>query len=369
MAWASRGPRMSGAQSSSDGLPVVPPVERRYLLTDLLKGVSRSFYLTLKILPSGVREPVSLAYLLARAADTISDTTLLAPKDRLKHLLDFRAQVVGPTDIAVVQSIGKALNELQEISKEAELLKVLPAAISILDDLSSDDQQAVRSVVVMLTRGMEMDLTTFPTEDSGQVVALDSAQALDDYIYHVAGCVGEFWTAVSMSHTASLRTWDKEAMSNLGVRFGKALQMTNVLRDVPNDLRKGRCYLTQEALSELGLNPSDLRNVDNSHRARPALVGGINLALDHYAAAEQYILAIPRQNLKLRLAALWPVIIGLGTLAQLANNRRWLSPDTSSKVTKGWIYKMLILSILVGRSNGALTWWVRRLRKRVKSAL
>jgi farnesyl-diphosphate farnesyltransferase len=360
---------MSGAQPSSGGLPAVSSAERRRLLTDLLKGVSRSFYLTLKVLPSGVREPVGLAYLLARSADTISDTRVLPSQDRLKHLLEFRAQVVGPADFDALQNIGNALNDLQEISKEAELLRSLPAVFGILDGLPSDDQQAVRAVVVTLMRGMETDLTTFPTEDSGQVVALDSPQALDDYIYYVAGCVGEFWTAVSLSHTASLRHWDKAAMSALGVRFGKALQMTNVLRDVPKDLRMGRCYLTAEALSELGLNPSDLLNADNSDKARPALVDGINLALDHYAAAKQYILAIPRRNLRLRLAALWPVVIGLGTLAQLADNRQWLSPDSISKVTRGWIYKVLLFSMLVGRSNRVLTWWIRRLRKGVESAL
>ena len=360
---------MSGAQPSSGGLPAVSPAERRRLLTDLLKGVSRSFYLTLKVRPAGVREPVGLAYLLARAADTISDTMVLPPRNRLMHLLAFRAQVVGPADFEALQSIGNALNELQEISKEAELLRSLPAVFGILEGLLLEDQEAVRSVVVTLTRGMETDLTTFPTEDSGQVVALDSAPALDDYIYHVAGCVGEFWTAVSMSCTASLGHWDKAAMFDLGVRFGKALQMTNVLRDVPKDLRMGRCYLTANALSELDLDPSDLLNADNSDKARPALVDGINLALDHYAAAERYILAIPRRNLRLRLAALWPVIIGLGTLAQLANNRGWLSPDTTSKVTREWIYKVLLFSMLVGRSNSALAWWIRRLRRRVESTL
>ena len=105
------------------------------------------------------------------------------------------------------------------------------------------------------------------------------------------------------------------------------------------------------------------------NKARPALVDGINLALDHYAAAKQYILAIPRRNLRLRLAALWPVVIGLGTLAQLADNRQWLSPDSISKVTRGWIYKVLLFSMLVGRSNRVLTWWIRRLRKGVESAL
>ncbi|MCI0869448.1 MAG: squalene/phytoene synthase family protein, partial [Chloroflexi bacterium] len=53
------------------------PGDGQRLLTDLLKGVSRSFYLTLRVLPGGIREPVGLAYLLARAADTIADTTLI----------------------------------------------------------------------------------------------------------------------------------------------------------------------------------------------------------------------------------------------------------------------------------------------------
>ena len=62
-------------------------------LARLLKGVSRSFYLTLRVLPKGIREPVGLAYLLARAADTISDSRFLPPDDRLTHLEAFRAQL------------------------------------------------------------------------------------------------------------------------------------------------------------------------------------------------------------------------------------------------------------------------------------
>ena len=82
--------------------PVVSPEERRRLMRATLRDVSRSFYLSIRALPGGLREPVGLAYLLARAADTIADTALLRPDDRLRLLLLFRAQFEdGPSPQAL----------------------------------------------------------------------------------------------------------------------------------------------------------------------------------------------------------------------------------------------------------------------------
>src|ERR1700709_2023076 len=69
-----------------------------FLLGPLLKGVSRSFYLTLRVLPAGMRDPIGPAYLLARAADTIADTSLIPPGQRLELLLSLRSQVNGAPD-------------------------------------------------------------------------------------------------------------------------------------------------------------------------------------------------------------------------------------------------------------------------------
>src|SRR6201996_7297104 len=71
---------------------------RAVLLGPLLKSVSRSFYLTLRVLPKGMRDPVGLAYLLARAADTIADTSLISPGKRMELLLSLRNQVNGLPD-------------------------------------------------------------------------------------------------------------------------------------------------------------------------------------------------------------------------------------------------------------------------------
>ena len=354
---------------SEMGLPEVSLARRLLLLGDLLKGVSRTFYLTIRVLPADLREPVGLAYLLARAADTIADARLVSPAQRLEHLISFRDQVNGPAQLEPLGRIGQVLTSKQAIAEERELLTSLPSVFSMLEASPEPDRSLIRSVVVTLTLGMEADLTAFPVEDTGQVGSFEYSGDLDRYTYQVAGCVGEFWTAITMAHVPAVQTWDAEHMSETGVAFGKALQLTNVLRDVPRDLRIGRCYLPRADLSAIGISPEELLNPSIATAARPVLVGWIGTALDHYVAAEEYLLAIPRRCLRLRLAALWPILIGLATLARLAHNKSWLDPAHASRVNRRWVYRTLALSWPCAGSDRILRAWIGRLRREVEAAL
>jgi farnesyl-diphosphate farnesyltransferase len=361
---ASRSPQVAGV-----ALPPVTDELRARLLTTILKDVSRAFYLTLRVLPESLREPVSLAYLLARAADTIADTRLLPPAERLRHLLTFRAQVQGPADAVTLNQIELALTGKQSLPAERVLLQHLNGAFALLEALPPADRTRVRHVVMTLTRGMELDLNTFPPEDSGKVAALPNPVALENYIYYVAGCVGEFWTEITAAHTRALRHWDVKRMSEVGVRFGKALQLTNVLRDVPRDLRIGRCYLPADELAGVGLKPEDLLKPEAGPTARPVLVARLRVALEYYRSAEEYLLAVPRGRLRLRLAVLWPILIGLVTLGKLARCKQWLHPDVVVRAGQLWVYWMLAASVPCACSDTLLRWWVGRLRRKVESAL
>ncbi|MFQ5912439.1 MAG: phytoene/squalene synthase family protein [Nitrospinota bacterium] len=362
-------PRPTLSAKALEALPAITPADRKRLLTDLLRGVSRTFYLTLRVLPKGLREPVGLAYLLARAADTIADTRILPPSERVAHLLAFRAQVEGPASAQALRETGLALREKRSLPAEKDLLTSLPEAFSLLEATPENDRNRVRSVVVTLTRGMEFDLTAFPREDSGQIVALKQAADLDRHTYYAAGCVGEFWTGITTAHTSALKGWDAERMGEIGVRFGKALQLTNVLRDVPKDLRLGRCYLPEPELAHAGVTPEALLNPATGAKARPVLVGWIEAALGHYGAAEEYLLSIPRRCLRLRLGALWPILIGLATLAELGRNEEWLDPAWPSKVSRNWVRRMLLLSPLAASSDRLLRAWIGQLRGQVEESL
>jgi farnesyl-diphosphate farnesyltransferase len=326
-------------------------------LRGLLKSVSRSFYLTLRVLPRQLREPVGLAYLLARAADTIADTQIIPPKQRLELLLAFRAQVKGPSHERELRRIEAAISEHQSNPDERRLLQTLVPAVGALEEMDAHDRKEVRRVLVTLTTGMEQDLNVFPLESSGEVVALETLEDLDRYVYLVAGCVGEFWTNLTVTHTPALHDWDVIGMSNCGVRFGKALQMTNVLRDCPRDLRIGRCYVPLERLKAYDLSPADLLKPETSDRARPILNELLGVALGHYREAQRYLLSIPPNCRRLRLACIWPIIIGLATLKKLAAHSRWLDPKPVM-VSRAFVYKSMGYSVCAVASDSALKRWI-----------
>ena len=359
----------AGGTPSGDEIRWVGPAERKRILGRVLKGVSRSFYLTVRVLPAGMREPIGLAYLLARAADTIADTRALPPEIRLARLLTLRQQVRGPADFQTLEAIKREALEGPVTPEERALMEALPAAFTILDDLDAVEAERVRWVAATLTEGMEADLTTFPPEDSGRVSALGSAFDLDRYTYLVAGCVGEYWTKTIMAHEPRLDHWRPGEMAALGVRFGKALQLTNVLRDVPRDLRAGRCYLPSDELTAAGLAPRDLLDPTAGPAARTVMVPWARTALDHFSAAEEYLLSVPPQCTRLRLALLWPIGLGLATLALVAGNRHWLDPSRPSRVKRRWVYGMMARSWPAVKFDSPLRRWLGGLRRKVETAL
>jgi farnesyl-diphosphate farnesyltransferase len=336
----------------------LPRSDAHFLLGELLKNVSRSFYLTMRVLPADLRTPIGLGYLLARAADTIADTTLIPPDARLDLLLGQRAHVNGLKHEATVGRIQLALAGHQANRHERVLLESLGPALQLLDALSESDRAEVRSVVTTLTMGMEQDLRTFPREDSGQLAALEKIADLDRYTYFVAGCVGDFWTRMTVAYTPALKHWNIAEMSACGIRFGKALQLTNVLRDCPKDLRIGRCYLPRELLDPAHLKPEDLLDPGTTLRARPILNHLLTVALDHFREARRYVLAIPNSCGRLRLACLWPVVIGLETLKQLAQNKAWLDPARPTKVTRRYVYKTMLFSLPTVGSDTVVERWI-----------
>ena len=70
-------------------------------------------------------------------------------------------------------------------------------------------------------------------KEGGEISALNNNEELDDYTYREAGCVGVFWTKMSLGHLISLGRQKEEEFFMKGIRFCKALQMINILRDIP----------------------------------------------------------------------------------------------------------------------------------------
>jgi farnesyl-diphosphate farnesyltransferase len=332
------------------------------LTAALLRRVSRSFYLSLAILPGSMRPTIGLAYLLARASDTIADTRLIDRASRIAHLEALR-EALGDNRLSITVGASAAA---QALPAERRLLERLPDCLAAYRALPAADRGRVHAVLHTIIEGQIHDLRVFPGEDEGKLAALETREDLDRYTYLVAGCVGEFWTEVHVAHRPRLSRWDLPRMRALGTRFGKALQLTNVLRDVPRDLRQGRCYLPRQDLARFGLEPRDLLDPGRAPAARPLLGEWLNTALDHYEAGWQYTFAIPRREARMRLACAWPLLIGLRTLDLLAASPNWLDPAVTLKVPRVRVYGLMAHSLGTVWSTRALGRQARRLRERIR---
>src|SRR6185295_18321039 len=163
----------------------------------LLQQTSRSFYLTLRVLPWRVRTQIGVAYLLARTTDTIADTDLVPLDQRLQALKDLRERIIGLRKEPV--EFGE-LAKQQGVEAERTLLQKAEVSITLLRTLEHDDLELVLDVLNLITTGQEMDLHRFAGGKHERVASLHVESELDEYTRLVAGCVGEFWTKLCRRH-------------------------------------------------------------------------------------------------------------------------------------------------------------------------
>ncbi|MBP7568127.1 MAG: squalene/phytoene synthase family protein [Burkholderiaceae bacterium] len=289
-------------------LPPAPPSMA------LLRGVSRSFYLSMRVLPAPLRTPVATAYLLARATDTVADTAAVPVPERQAHLAALASAIDGGAPAgAACQQLAATFAPKQHDAAEQRLILALPACLAALGALPAEDQADVRGVLQAIVRGQALDLARFAAGTATAPAALASRAELDDYTWLVAGCVGEFWTRLGLRHLPGYAELPADRMLALGRRYGMGLQLVNIVRDAGEDLAAGRCYLPADALATLGLSPAGVA-------ARPdaALPLLDSLRADARSALHDglaYALAVNHR--RARAAAALPALIGLRTLDRL----------------------------------------------------
>jgi farnesyl-diphosphate farnesyltransferase len=289
--------------------PVAPSNTDR---SALLRGVSRSFYVSIRLLPPVLREPVAVAYLLARATDTVADTARLPQGLRLEHLRTLAAAAQGdPQAAAGLPALAVAFAPLQTDEQERRLITALPQCLAWLDALAPQDRDDVRSVLQPITRGQALDIERFGAD--GSLRALATAAELDEYTYLVAGCVGEFWTTLCFRHLPGFATLPRERMMELGRGYGMGLQLVNILRDAGDDLAAGRCYVPADELAAAGIEPQAI--TQQPERFASVCAHWQSIAADRLAMGMAYADAVSSR--RVRAASALPALLGTRTLALL----------------------------------------------------
>ncbi len=209
-------------------------------LDDLLEKTSRTFALSIPMLPEPTRRHVSIAYLLFRVADTFEDASLwprakrLAALDDLARLLETR----GGEKAAAERWLSDV-----PVTHEGylELLRETPAVMDAYWGVEAPARAVLRRDLLRTVSGMAGFVRR---SDARGNLRLGSLRELRDYCYVVAGIVGEMLTDLFLLEAENLAPFASR-LRRRSRYFGEALQLVNILKDANSDATEGRVYLPE----------------------------------------------------------------------------------------------------------------------------
>jgi farnesyl-diphosphate farnesyltransferase len=318
-------------------------------IKSILKNVSRTLYLSVNILPEPVETSMGMGYLLCRAMDTVVDVPGVPSADKLEILSLMRGLDKPANRAAVVEKV-RALSIYPQAHGEKELLLKFGRIVSIYERFGEQEREHFSALLAGVASGMEMDIRCFP---GGAPAALKTPEDLERYCAHIGGAPGIFWAQLYREAIrSSSRAVTNFPLEQDAAMIGSALQITNILKDMAADLRIGRCYLPQADLDAKNLKPADLLRPENMERLRDIAAKWMCWALDRLDQAEAFVAAIPKTELALRAAVIWPVYWAMDTLEQVAH-ANLLDPQRRPRIHRNRIYATIAATPPLLLSNTA----------------
>jgi len=280
------------------------------LQAHLLEGVSRTFALTIPQLPASLYPVVANGYLLCRIVDTIEDEPALGPARTRELAYQFADVVSGDAPAEVFAQTLAPLLSQSTIPAEHELIRSTPAVIRISHSFSAPQREALETCVRTMARGM-VDFQSRQSLD-----CLPDQHAMDRYCYFVAGVVGEMLTKLFCEYSSVIDR-HRDQLMGLSVSFGQGLQMTNILKDIWDDRRRGACWLPREVFADQGYDLRDLAPGGYNEGFGRGMSRLIAVAHSHLRNALDYTLLIPRHEPGIRNFCLWAIGMAELTLRKI----------------------------------------------------
>lgn len=312
----------------------------------ILQGVSRTFALTIPVLPSSLSRAVGNAYLLCRIADTIEDDAGLSLNEKQHYADCFNDIVLGKADPAPFGAELSARLAPHATAAERELIANTDRVIRITLSFAPAQQAALARCVRVMSDGM------IHYQGQETLDGLSDQIAMDRYCYYVAGVVGEMLTELFCHHCPSLKP-EREKLLRLGVSFGQALQMTNILKDIWEDRSRGACWLPRSVFDPRGLRLSTLAPGGGGTAFAAGLNDLIAVAHGHIKNALEYTLMLPSNETGIRKFCLWALGMAVLTLRRIHENPHFMSGQ-DVKISRRSVKATIILTSLSARSDLAL---------------
>ena len=313
--------------------------------SEMLKGVSRTFALTIPQLPAELCRVVSNAYLLCRIVDTIEDEPALSGAQKNSFCQQFLKTLNAARNAEPFSRQLCASLSSQTPSAEHELIRNVPRVIRITRGFSEPQREALQQCVRTMAKGMGQ------FQLRGETHGLQSLEDLDQYCYYVAGVVGQMLTRLFCLHSPGIAS-RHDALMALAVSFGQGLQMTNILKDVWEDYQHGACWLPRKIFAEEGFDLNDLAKARDRRGFERGVQRLVGIAHRHLRNAFTYSLLIPKQETGIRNFCLWAIGLAVLTLRKI-NHHLEYTDGSKAKISRLSV-KGTILATQLARQNETL---------------
>lgn len=324
---------------------------------EILPHVSRTFALSIRLLPGALGAAVRDAYLLCRIADTIEDAPDLDAVDKA-DLLDLLAACF--TDPACVPRLKAAVDVVSGDAAHVRLTRNCDLVFAAYAERPERTRVHVRRWVTEMIGGMRKFVLAYPNG-----IRIQSLDEYKEYCYYVAGTVGYLLTDLWHEHSPSIGTRQYEALRQRCRAFAEALQTVNILKDVARDAEhENSIYIPEQLLRAHGSAHATILSGERSSQTHAAIGALVQLAWNDLDQATVYLLSIPRRAASIRLFCALPLLFALATLRDLTRTPGAIARRDVVKISRAEVKSITMLSLFGFWSNRLMSALVSRTRTR-----
>ena len=331
--------------------------EAQRFARDVLPAVSRTFALSIRLLPGTLGQAVLTAYLLCRIADTLEDEPVM-PAEAKAALLDGLLRCFD--DAGEAEHFSAGLVTLTGDAAHVRLAQHTALVFVLYRTLPAGTRAHVRRWVTEMIVGMRKFVLLYP-----HGIRIQSLDEYREYCYYVAGTVGYLLTDLWHEHTPSISESRYLVLRENCRAFAEALQTVNILKDVATDAeQENSIYIPEELLRQHGSSHAGILAADQLRGTREALATLVQLARHDLEGARSYLLLIPRRAIPIRLFCVLPLLFAYATLRDLTGTPQALARREVVKISRREVKSLALFSFLVIMSNRGLAWLTNRAMRR-----
>lgn len=327
-----------------------------------LEKVSRTFTLSIRILPPELRAYVGHAYLICRLLDTLEDTPDILVKEK-KNALDIAIDSINSVEAHDKNaSYFSSLADNYTIKEEEkELLRNSSKIFDCLLTFPENVQKILRKWTVEMAIGMKK----YAFGKDKPEVQLQGMENFEEYTYFVAGTVGELLTDLYSQKRYGIADKNLKIMRENSIQFGKALQFVNIIKDSRADIEEGRCFIPKDLLDKYNCDLTTFFNPENIDSSQKVYTELIMKAKEYLDNAIEYINNIPIKDWRIRLFCIWPVVLAYKTLLEIENRIPELITNPSSvKISRAEVKSSIKFSAIGGFSKLYFNYYIKKLKER-----